>query len=436
MRKPNEIKPVRKSGYELNGTPLKPETLMLSYGYKPSLSEGSLKCPIFQTSTFVFETAEEGKEFFSIAYGLKENNKKELGLIYSRINNPDLEILEDRLAVWDDADLSAVFPSGMAAITTMMLEFLRPGDVLLFTQPLYGGTHHFIEKVLIQYGIKAYGIKGGLNYQEIKNFIINEKIQDKLAMVYLETPANPTNELVDIEAFVKVAKEFSTTNRKIITAVDNTFLGPVFQNPIKHGADLVLYSATKFIGGHSDLIAGVCSGELSLMKRVKALRTFLGSVPDAWTSWLMLRSLETLKIRMKTQSENAKKVASFLKNHPKIERVYYPGFLEEGSYQYDIFRRHCTEAGSMISFDVKGGEKEAFKFLNKLKVFHLAVSLGGTESLAEHPYSMTHTDVPEAEKKMFGLTDKMVRLSIGIEDADDLISDLKQALEENINYTI
>lgn len=420
----------RKDGFELNGKPLKPETLMMSYGYKPSLSEGALKCPIFQTSTFVFETAEEGKDFFSIAYGLKENDKKELGLIYSRINNPDLEILEDRLAVWDNADASAVFPSGMAAITTMMLEFLRPGDTLLFTQPLYGGTHHFIEKVLIQYGVKAYGIKGGSTESEIKDFILQNNLKDTLAMVYLETPANPTNELIDIEAFSKIAKEFSTTNKKIITAVDNTFLGPVFQNPIKHGADLVLYSATKFIGGHSDLIAGVCSGEASLMKRVKTLRTFLGSVPDAWTSWLMLRSLETLKIRMKTQTHNAKKIALFLKNHPKIVKVYYPGFLEEGSYQQSIYKRHCTEPGSMISFDIKGGEAEAFKFLNNLKVFHLAVSLGGTESLAEHPYSMTHADVPSEEKQLFGLTDKMIRLSIGIEDSDDLITDLTLALEK------
>jgi len=423
-------RPFRKKGFSLNNQVLKPETLMLSYGYKPSLSEGSLKCPIFQTSTFVFKTAEEGKEFFSMAYGLNDNKtKKEMGLIYSRINNPDLEILEDRLAVWDDADASAVFPSGMAAITTVILEFLRPGDTLLFTQPLYGGTHHFIEKVLNQYGINAFGIKGGASLEEIKSFIKTNKIENSLKMIYLETPANPTNELVDIEAFVKVAKELSTLDNKVITAVDNTFLGPVFQKPIKHGADLVLYSATKFIGGHSDLIAGVCTGEMSLMKRVKTLRTFLGSVPDAWTSWLMLRSLETLKIRMQTQCNNAKKIISFLKEHQKVEKIYYPGFDQKNQSQMDIFKRHCLDTGSMISFDIKGGEKEAFQFLNKLKIFHLAVSLGGTESLVEHPYTMTHADVPEEEKKLFSLTDKLIRLSIGIEDADDLILDLKSALE-------
>ncbi len=428
MRKLEKTKPIRKKGFEFNGIPLRPETLMMNYAYKPSLSEGSLKCPIFQTSTFVFETAEEGKEFFSIAYGLKENNKKELGLIYSRINNPDLEILEDRLAVWDEADLSAVFPSGMAAITTMMLEFLRPGDTLLFTQPLYGGTHHFLEKVLVQYGIKSFGIKGGSSTKEIEDFILKNNLSANLKMIYMETPANPTNELVDIEAFVAVAKKYSTKENRIITAVDNTFLGPVFQNPIKHGADLVLYSATKFIGGHSDLIAGVCSGEATLMKRVKTLRTFLGSVPDAWTSWLMLRSLETLKIRMQTQCSNAIKIAVFLKESKKVEKIYYPGFLEANSLQKDIYDRHLTAPGSMISFDVVGGEKEAFNFLNNLKIFHLAVSLGGTESLAEHPYSMTHADVPCEEKKFFGLTDKMIRLSIGIENVDDLIMDLENAL--------
>jgi methionine-gamma-lyase len=419
----------RKPGATLNGKELKPETLMLNYGYNPKLSEGSLKCPIFQTSTFVFETAEEGKDFFQVAYGLKENTKKDLGLIYSRINNPDMEILEDRLAVWDGADSACVFPSGMAAISTMMLEFLRPGDSLLFTHPLYGGSHHFIEKVLVQYGIKAYGIKGGSTFEEIKKFIEKENIQNSLSMVYLETPANPTNELVDIEAFSKIAKNYSTPNKKVITAVDNTFLGPLWQSPIKHGADLVLYSATKFIGGHSDLIAGVCLGEAGLMKRVKTLRTFLGSVPDAWTSWLMLRSLETLKVRMTAQAQNAKKIAEFLQAHKNVEKVYYPGLLKESDPQYKIYKNQCTSAGSIISFDVVGGEKEAFKFLNQLKIFHLAVSLGGTESLAEHPYSMTHADVPAEEKKFYGFNDQMIRLSVGIEDVDDLILDLGLALK-------
>lgn len=422
--------PHRKDSFYLQGTPLKPETLMMGYGYNPKLSEGSLKAPIFQTSTFVFETAEQGKEFFQIAYGLSKAKEQELGLIYSRINNPNLEILEDRLAVWDEADDAAAFPSGMAAISTVMLEFLRPGDTLLFSQPLYGGTHHFIEKYLIELGIKAYGIKAGSTKTEILNFIKEHKLEKNLKMIYLETPANPTNDLVDIETFAEIAKKFSTQKNKIILAVDNTFLGPVWQMPIRHGADLVLYSATKFLGGHSDLIAGVCTGEKSLLKRVKTLRTFLGTVTDPWTSWLLLRSLETLKVRMQTQTENAKKVVEFLNKHPRIEKVYYPGFDKKNKSQMDIFKRHCLSSGSMVSFDIKGGEKDAFKLLNNLKVFHLAVSLGGTESLAEHPYSMTHADVPEKEKQQFGLTEKLIRLSIGIEAPEDLIRDLEFALKK------
>ena len=421
--------PNRKDSFYHEGVALKPETLMMGYGYSPKLSEGALKCPIFQTSTFVFETAEQGKEFFQQAYGIPSTKTQELGLIYSRLNNPDLEILEDRLAVWDDADDAAVFTSGMAAISTVILEFLRPGDTLLFSQPLYGGTHHFIEKYLVELGVKSYGIKAGSTENEINKFIQDHKIASSLKLIYLETPANPTNDLVDISAFSKIAKEMSTENKKIILAVDNTFLGPIWQKPILHGADIVLYSATKFLGGHSDLIAGVCTGEKSLVKRIKTLRTFLGTILDPWTGWMLLRSLETLKIRMQTQTENAKKIVNFLKNHNKIERVYYPGLNTENKNQMAIYKKLCLNSGSMVSFDIKGGEKDAFKFLNKLKVFHLAVSLGGTESLAEHPYSMTHADVPEAEKNHFGLTEKMIRLSIGIEDAEDLIRDLDFALK-------
>jgi methionine-gamma-lyase len=421
--------PYRKDSFYHQGTPLKPETLMMGYGYNPKLSEGSLKVPIFQTSTFVFATAEQGKEFFQVAYGLSDKKAQELGLIYSRLNNPDLEILEDRLAVWDEADDAAAFPSGMAAISTVILEFLRPGDALLFSQPLYGGTHHFIEKYLIELGIKSFGIRAGSSQNEIEKFISEKKIGNSLKMIYLETPANPTNDLVDIEAFSQVSKKLSTSDRKVVLAVDNTFLGPVWQKPIRHGADLVIYSATKFLGGHSDLIAGVCTGEKSLLKRVKTLRTFLGTVTDPWTSWMLLRSLETLKIRMQTQTENAKKIVDFLKSHPRIEKIYYPGLDEQNKSQMDIFKRHCSSSGSMISFDIKGGEKEAFRFLNNLKVFHLAVSLGGTESLAEHPFSMTHADVPATEKQFFGLSEKMIRLSIGIEAPEDLIRDLDFALK-------
>lgn len=416
----------RPEGY-IKGRALKPESLMMTYGYKPELSEGALKCPIFQTSTFVFKSAEEGKAFFEIAYGLRvQGPKEELGLIYSRLNNPDLEILEDRLCLWDEADSAAVFESGMAAISTLAFEFLRPGEVVLHSEPIYGGTEYFFKHVLPRYGIKAVGFPADADEKAIEKAA---KAAGKVSMVFVETPSNPTNKLVDIQACARVAKKLSGKNRRVVVAVDNTFLGPLWQHPLKLGADFVVYSATKFIGGHSDVIAGVCLGGAEDMKRVRTLRTFLGTLSGPWNGWLLLRSLETLKLRMTCQMKNAQKVADFLADHPKVEKVYYLGHLEEGSSQRQVYERHCLAPGSMISFDIKGGEKQAFKFLNSLNLFSLAVSLGGTESLAEHPGTMTHSDVPPAEQVRMGITPKMVRLSIGVENPEDLIADLTQALD-------
>ncbi|MEK6706767.1 MAG: aminotransferase class I/II-fold pyridoxal phosphate-dependent enzyme, partial [Bdellovibrionota bacterium] len=327
----------------LNGKRLNPESLMMRYGYKPELSEQALKCPIFQTSTFVFKNAEEGKAFFELAYGLREGKLGEkLGLIYSRLNNPDLEILEDRLTLWDNAEACAVFPSGMAAISTTLLEFIKPGDTVLYTNPIYGGTHHFIKHFLTSLGIKSISIAAGMvDHEKINTILSKHDLTGKLAMIYLETPANPTNDLVDIAFYSSVAAKYSSKNRKVVLAVDNTFLGPLWQHPIKHGADLIIYSATKYIGGHSDVIAGVCLGSQELIDRIKKLRTFLGTIQDPWTGWLLLRSLETLKLRMTAQMENAKQVAGFLVTHPKIERVYYPGHLKEGDPQYGIYKKQC-----------------------------------------------------------------------------------------------
>ncbi len=410
---------------------LKPESLMMSYGYKPELSEGAVKCPIFQTSTFVFKSAEHGKAFFEVAYGLREQKKgEELGLIYSRLNNPDLEILENRLTLWDEADECAVFESGMAAITTVLLEFLKPGDLLLFSSPLYGGSDHFIKKILIKFGVNVLEFRVNQSKNEIIEKVKKSGLADKLAMVYIETPANPTNDLIDIRGSKEIAKHFSTAEREVILAVDNTYLGPIWQHPIKHGADLVLYSATKYIGGHSDVIAGACLGSFELMKRVKGLRSFLGNMASPNTGWLLMRSLETLKVRMDAQAFNANRVADFLNNHPAVGKVYFIGNLtEKDGEQFHIKQRQCLTNGGMISFDVKGGEKEAFKVLNSLRMIKLAVSLGGTESLAEHPASMTHSDVDHDLKEELSITDKMIRLSIGVENYEDIIYDLKQALE-------
>ena len=422
-------KPKRKPDGYIGGKELRPESLMMSYGYDPALSEGSVKTPIFQTSTFVFKNAGEGKAFFEMAYGLREAAPGEaMGLIYSRINNPDLEVLEDRLTIWEDAEACAAFASGMAAITTMLLEFLKPGDVLLHSEPVYGGTDHFIKHVLPRFGITPVGFVAGATRAEIDATLKAKGAGKPLAMVYVETPANPTNGMVDIAMCAAIAKAHSAADRKVIVAVDNTFLGPLWQAPLAHGADLVLYSATKFIGGHSDVIAGACLGARALMTRVKAMRTFLGTMAGPHTCWLLLRSLETLKLRMTSQMKNARYVADFLRTHPKVKRVYYLGHLEPGTPEHDLFKRQCSEAGSMIAFDVVGAEPEAFRLLDALQLIKLAVSLGGTESLAEHPASMTHADVTPEGKKRMGITPAMVRLSIGVEHPDDVIADLTQAL--------
>ncbi len=414
---------------------MNPESLMMSYGYDPELSEGAVKCPVFQTSTFVFKTAEEGKSFFEVAYGIRDKKpKEELGLIYSRINNPNLEILENRLCLWDKADDCAVFESGMSAISTVLLEFLNPGDLLVYSNPTYGGTDHFIHHFLNKIGVHTLGITPGQTSEEIKKAILTTGLAEKLSMIYLETPANPTNHLFDIEGIKKeVANYFSTIYKKdVLLAVDNTYMGPIWQHPLQLGADIVIYSATKYIGGHSDVIAGAVLGNQEIMSRVKTLRTFLGNMISPYTAWLLLRSLETLKIRMDKQAENALKVAEFLKEQKQIEKVYYLGLLEDGTPEYSIYKNQCSGPGAMVSFDIIGGEKEAFNFLNNLQLIKLAVSLGSTESLAQHPYSMTHAGVDQKQRAQLQITDKMVRLSIGIENANDIIEDIQQALN-NIN---
>lgn len=409
----------------------KPESLMMSYGYKPELSEGAIKCPIFQTSTFAFQSAEAGKRFFEVAYGLDEKRQDEHpGLIYSRLNNPDLEILENRLTLWDGADDAAVFDSGMAAISTVLLEFLKPGDVVLVSTPSYGGTDHFINHTLKAFKIDALFFQAGSSEEEIEAIIDESGRRADIKLIYIETPANPTNALTDIAMCSEMAK--SCGNGEAILAVDNTYMGPVWSHPIQHGADLVLYSATKYIGGHSDLIAGACLGSFELMKRVKTMRTFLGNMADAWTGWLLMRSLETLKVRMEQQGRNAEKVAAFLNDHPKVEKVYYLGLIEEDHKDYPIYKKQYKAPGAMLSFDIKGGEKSAFQFLNNLKLMKLAVSLGGTESLAQHPYTMTHADVDEQTKRKNSVTEKLVRVSVGIENDEDIIRDLRNALDNVI----
>ncbi len=409
----------------------RPESEMMGSSYDPHLSEGSAKVPIFQTSTFVFKNAEEGKAHFHIAYGLREKNIGEsISLAYSRINNPNLEIAEDRLKLWDNADACALFQSGMAAITTTILELTKPNTLILHSSPLYGGTDHFIEHVLPKYNIKSMYFDSFDSLEKI----IQEKEEKfpnlEVSLVYIESPANPTNSIVDIKKSKDLANHFSSDKNKVYVAIDNTFMGPVFSQPIDHGADVVLYSATKYIGGHSDLVAGAASGSSEIINRLKGMRVFMGNMATPFTCWLITRSLETLKIRMEKSAENAKKIAEMLNSHSKIEKVHYLSLIDKNTEQYKIYKKQYSSSGGMISIDIKGGEKEAFKFLDNLKLVKLAVSLGGTESLACHPFSMTHADVSIETKNKIGMGESLVRLSIGIEDPDDLINDIKNSLDK------
>lgn len=408
---------------------LRPESLMMSFGYDPHLSEGAVKCPIYQTSTFVSETAEAGKAFFELAYGLRERGPtEEPGLIYSRINNPDLEILEDRLTLWDEAEAGLVFSSGMAAISTTILTFLRPGDVILHSEPVYGGTEYLIHKILPQFEIKRVGFAAG-DEVALQQAAEEARETGPVGMIFVETPANPTNALVDIRACAELAVTLDRNGRRPLVAVDNTFLGPLWQKPLAHGADLSLYSLTKYVGGHSDVIAGASLGSEILISAIRGMRTILGTMADPYTGWMLMRSLETMKLRMTSQMKNARYVAEWLADHPKVRSVHYLGFLKDDDPQRDVYRRQCEAPGATFSFEIHGGEVEAFRMLNRLKLVKLAVSLRGTESLAEHPGTMTHADVPPEEQREVGIAPGLIRLSVGIEWPYDLIADLDQALE-------
>lgn len=420
MKRKRDAKPPKLEG-------MRPESLMMSHGYVPEWSEGAIKPPIFQTSTFVFRSAEEGKEFFSWAYGLEERDpSRPMGLIYSRLNNPDLDILEHRLNLWDEADASAVFASGMAAISTSMLALVPIGHAIVFSRPVYGGTDFLLEHMLPEMGIPTREFPAGSDPAVVEKICRDLEAEGTpCRLIFLETPANPTMTLTDIEGMAEVAHRFGA-----LCAVDNTFLGPLYQQPLLHEADLVLYSATKYLGGHSDLVAGVALGSQELVDRIKTYRTILGTMLDPHSSWLLMRSLETAKLRITCSMKNAEKIARWLEKHPKVEKVYFPGRLKSES-QRRIYKRQCTGPGGMLSFElVDAGEAEAFQFLNSIKLIKLAVSLGGTESLIEHPASMTHSDVPPDEQIAIGITPALLRLSVGIEHPDDLIAALEYAFDQ------
>jgi methionine-gamma-lyase len=417
---------------------LKAETQMMGYGFDPGLSEGSLKPPIFLTSTFVFGSAQDGKDFFDYTSGRRELPPgQSSGLVYSRFNNPNLEVLEDRLALWEEGEAAAVFSSGMAAISTVLWAYVRPGDVILMSQPLYGGTETLIEKTLPAFGVLAVGFTSGHDRKAVTEAAaraskLAAEHGGRVCLIMVETPANPTNSLVDLKLMREISEQIGARQKggRPPVAVDNTFLGPVFQRPLNLGVDLVMYSLTKYVGGHSDLVAGGVIGSRDAVGPIKKLRGALGTQLDPNTAWMIMRSMETLSLRMHKSAENAALVAGYLRGHPKIAAVNYLGFLQPQDPRRELFLRQCQSAGSTFGFTVKGGEAEAFRVLDGLQVIKLAVSLGGTETLMSHPASTTHSGVAKETRDRLGITDALIRISVGIEDAGDLIADLESALEK------
>jgi methionine-gamma-lyase len=414
---------------------LHPETLMLGYGYDPMLSEGAVKPPVFLTSTFLFKSAEDGEEFFHVVAGRKAPPKGEAaGLVYSRFNHPNSEIVEDRLAVYEQAEAGLVFASGMAAIATTILAYARPGDVILHSQPLYGGTETLVTRQLAAFNMGAVGFADGLSAKAIRQagraaLGLARKSRGRVSVIMIETPSNPLTTIVDVALVRKVSEEIALKQggHRPVIVCDNTLLGPVFQRPLQQGADVSVYSLTKYVGGHSDLIAGAALGSIETIRPVKALRSAIGTQLDPHSCWMLGRSLETLDLRMKRAAQNAIGVARFLRAHPAIDKVHDLTSLPPRSAAARVHKAQATGPGSTFSFDVKGGKAAAFKVLNGLSVFKLAVSLGGTESLMCHPATTTHSGVPKEVRDRIGVSDATIRVSIGIENVDDLIADLTQA---------
>ncbi|MBI5794349.1 aminotransferase class I/II-fold pyridoxal phosphate-dependent enzyme [Candidatus Uhrbacteria bacterium] len=405
-----------------------PETFSLHGGYDPARSEGAVKPPLFATSTFAVKTAVELAGWFRQAYGLdgKPPSAPD-GLIYSRLVNPDLQIFEERWSVYEGAEQSALCASGMAAIVTALLTLCRPGDTVLYSVPVYGGTDYFMEHLLPAFNIHTQSFPVTASGEDVTALIAQCQHDDqKVKVVYLESPANPTLSLADVGGIARAVHALGALRPMLV--VDNTVLGPVFYRPMELGADLVVHSATKSIGGHSDLIAGIVCGSSELIAGVKATRTIFGTMADPHTAWLLLRSLETYKVRVEAAEKKAEKVVAFLRVHPTVEEVFFPDTC--GGEQSACARSQCSGHGSLLSFTVRGGREAAYCVLDHLRVTRLAVSLGSTESLAEHPRTHTHSDITPADLDRFGITEGMIRLSVGLEDADDIIADLAQALNE------
>lgn len=394
---------------------LRPESAMMSHGYDAFLSEGAVICPEFHSTTYAFKSAKDAEKKFC-------QQTKESTLVYGRVNNPNAQILEERLALWENAESCVSFSSGMAAIFAVCFEFLKHGDMLLYSEPIYGGSHNLFSHILPEsMDITALGFNN-LNFEsQLKRAIVEYHKIPK--MIFIETPANPTNGLIDMSMCKKITRILNP-----LIVVDNTFLGPIYQHPLEHGADISVYSATKFISGHSDVIAGACAGSNEYMDRLRKIRMYLGSILGPDSASRLLRSLQTLELRMDKQVKNSEFITNYLNQHPKVRKVYSLSLLTSDDLGFDIYKKQCLAPGAVISFDIKGGKNEAFRFLDSLSLFKLAVSLGSNESLAQHPFTMTHAGLPTQDKEKFGITESMIRLSIGIEHKEDLMQDLDQAL--------
>jgi methionine-gamma-lyase len=403
---------------------------MLGYGYDPQLSEGAVKPPVFLTSTFVFRTAEDGRDFFDYMAGRKAApSDGSAGLIYSRFNHPNSEIVEDRLAVYEGAETALVFSSGMAAITTTILAYARPGDCILHSQPLYGGTETLFGRTLTPFGIVSEGFINGLDEADVTAAAARAGERGRISIIMIETPSNPLNTLVDFALITALADRLEAfQGLRPLIVCDNTFLGPVYQKPLAHGIDIAVYSLTKYVGGHSDLIAGAAVGSRQAVQPVRALRSAIGTQLDPHSCWMLGRSLETLGVRMTRATQSAAIVAEFLRDHPQVERVHTLFWLPDGTPQKTVVDRQCSGGGSTFSVEIRGGQEAAFRLLNALRIFKLAVSLGGTESLASHPASTTHSGIPPEIRTHIGVSNGLIRFSIGMEHPDDLIADLSQAL--------
>jgi len=410
---------------------LHPESLMMSFGYDSNLSEGSVKPPVFLTSTFCYPTAEDGEEFFHVASGRKPLSEGEsAGLIYSRFNHPNVEIVEDRLALLEGSEEAVVCASGMGAISATLLSVLRPGDVLIHGSPLYGGTEVLIRNIITQFGIQLVEFHDGLDENQINAAVAKAKELGPVSMIFVETPGNPTNALVDFELINKAAETLLIeTGRRPVTVADNTLQGPIFQQAVPQGIDLAVYSLTKYVGGHSDLIAGGVCGNGDIINQVRVIRNSMGINLDPHSCWMISRSMETLSIRMQRAADSGSRVAHWLaENAPVAVSVLHPELMSNPLYQ-TTYKRQCSGPGSTFSFVLDADRKTAFKFINALTLFKSAVSLGGTESLVSHPASTTHSGVPEEVRESTGIKEGLIRVSIGMEHPDDLIADLDNAFK-------